>query len=483
MKHLQPIAKIKNGGDYVSARWGRGTRTIKQQDPETIMLGDGVNTYLSPFMIKKSEAVDSRNLSSRSYPALAVRPGVTNQFDTTANPFSTVNGAGVRNASTFYINDGTALKYWNGAALVSVITGLTNATSKILEHYDVNGNRNTVFINGTEKKYSTDGTSFSDMTEAPATKLMTVDDNRLYALTGSLLQCSAIYSVTDWTTYQDATSIPIAGMQGAATALTAYNDMVIATSDKTMHILLGDKYANFKFLDPIQCGCVSDRSMIELDGKLYFMDYNKYKMFTGGFPSDISQKVKAYLENIAYTYKDKIVSGAWGRYIYVSIPYGAVSTNNLTLEYDTERDLWYPYDKGYLNFVNIGQDIYGITTAGKAEKMNTGTTDGAGAAISWYHETGVLSALPVSALRTLSNLWVIIDLPAGSTMTVGYSTTVDAADFVTLKTFSTNSAEQRVRVQVPTDKIAKCNYFRLKFAGTGPATVHFADMFETIMPR
>jgi hypothetical protein len=81
------------------------------------------------------------------------------------------------------------------------------------------------------------------------------------------------------------------------------------------------------------------------------MDYRKYMAFTGSMPYEISQKVRGYLELINYTYKANICAGQWGKYIYLSIPYGlAQTTNNLTLEYDTENDTWYPWDIGFVNF-------------------------------------------------------------------------------------------------------------------------------------
>jgi hypothetical protein len=442
-----------------------------------LTLGNGVNTYNNMYAINQSEAVDSRNVSSKNYPALSVRQGSSLSFGTDVAVITTPNGATARGGATFHVVDGTTWKYWNGSAFVNVATGLTNATAKFVE-FATATTKYTIMCNGTEKK-SYDGTTVADLTEAPATKLICVDDNRLYALKDKKIYYSSFGDLTDFTTVNDSGVRTIVGMIGDETAIAAYQDIVIAFSDKTMHLLYGDDYENFQLMDPIQAGCISDRSIVEHDSKLYFMDYGQYKLFTGGFPVDVSQKVKKYLEAINYTHKAKIVAGTQGRYIYLSIPYGAsATTNNITLEYDTETRNWYIIDKGYLNFVNIGEFLYGVRTNGVVDKMNTGTADGS-TAIVWYHNTGILNAIPVKPNTTLANIYMECLVPAGSTLTVKYCETTDDADFTTIKSITASADEQKARVQIPTSVLANSERYRLQFSGTGPCTIYFVELHES----
>lgn len=454
------------------AYWNKSLKYIKKP-PEISNLGDGVNTYVTPYEIKKNEAVDSRNTSSRNYPALSVRPGTTVMYGTGTTVITTPNGAGVRNGTLAHFVDGTVWEYWTGSALTNVATGITNATAKILE-FNTETERYTLLFNGTDKKAWNGTGAPTDLTEAPATKLICVDDYRLYAVKDSVLYCSAINAPSDWTTVDDADQFAITGMEGVATAITAFNDMVIIWSDTTMHILYGNDSEDWQLNDPLRCGCVSDRSVVEKNGILFFMDYKEIKMFSGGVPVTMSQRVKTYLEGIAYTYKEKICAGAWGKYLYWSIPYGSVTTNNITLEYDTELKRWYIINKGYLNFYSIGNDLYGITTAGVAEKLNQGTADGS-TAISWYHTTGVWNSKPIRPKKVLSNLWLLIDLPTSSTLAVMYSTTEDGNDFAALYTFTASATEQNIRVQIPTTVLQNVSFFRLKFTGAGPCTIHYVE--------
>ena len=464
------------------AYWGRRTRNLKGNELETITMGGGVNTALTPYTIPKSDAYDSRNTSSHNYPALSVRRGFTLSFGTGVTPLTTPNGATVRNATALHVVDGAVWKRWSGSEFVNVATGLTNSTANFLE-FNRESDRLTLMFNGTDKK-AYDGSTITDITQAPDTKLITLDDYRLYCLKDAKLQISAVNNPFDFTSFEDAVpNLVLAGMEGTETALASYQDMVIAWSDKTMHLLLGDRFDNFQLMDPIQAGCVSHRSVIEHNSRLYFMDYNKYKVFTGGFPVDVSQKVKVYLENINYTDKEKIVAGSQGKYIYLSIPYGSsATTNNLTLEYDTELGNWYPINKGYINFVNIGEALYGVTVTGTIEQINSGTLD-AGTPIAWSHTTGVLSPVPVRSNKTLSNIWLELDLPTGSTMAVGFAANTDGETFTNIFNFTASADEQRARVQLPTNTLQNVERYRLRLSGTGPATVHFVEIEERLKAR
>lgn len=459
------------------AYWGKKLKyQIKPGQPFT--LGAGENLSLPAFEINKSESTYSRNVSSRNYPALSVRPGrAAGGFTAITTP----NALGQRNNQYPHVQDGTVWKRWDGSAWQNVQTGLTSAVGEFLE-FNTETTRYTILINGTNS-YSFDGTTPASIAGAPATNLYTVDDYRLYALTGSVLQCSAAGSVTDWTTANDADTIALTGMVGAGTALTAYNDSVISWSEQTMHILYGNDPYDFYLSDPIENGCISDRSVINHDGVLHFLDFGKFMQFTGGRPVEISQKVRTYLEAINTTYKTKCVSGKHGKYIYLSIPYGASATvNNLTLELDTEHFTWYPIDQGWTDFVNINENFYGVTSAGVFHKINSGT-DNLGTAISWSFITGVWNQGTVSQKKDISDLWAIIDLPSTSTMTVSYSTTVDGDDFTLLYTFTGSASEQMTRVQIPTNALKNIDWYRLKFAGTGPATIYSLEENLRVRPR
>ena len=373
------------------------------------------------------------------------------------------------------------LYQWDEAFTNVVASGLTNTRGNIFD-FNTESKKYTILVNGTDKK-SWDGTTVADMTAAPATKLYCAADNRLYALMGSLLKYSALGTIDDWTTLDDAGQEVLAEMMGTPTAIVSYNDMKIAFSDQTMHIMYGKNVFEYSIASPIKDGCVNDRGILTHGGILYFVDYYKIKAFSGGLPVDISQKVKAYMEGVNYQQKDKICAGKWGKYLYFSIPYGnSVVANTLTLEYDTELKTWYPWNIGFTDFINTNEELYGIDTAGIAWKLQQGTDDD-GTAIVWEHTTGIWDANPVRQRKVISDIWAIIDLPTTSTMSIYYSSTADSNDFTLLKAFTGNANEQNTRVQVPTSILYSVPWYRLKFSGTGYAAIHFLEPVVRIKRR
>lgn len=455
------------------AYWGN---KVKYKTTETpFKLNGGENTYLSPFDIGKSESTYSRNLTSREYPSMSVRPGRQNEFLAVTTPYT----LGQRDNTYPHVQDGTDWKRWTGSAWAVVQASLIGAAGRFLE-FNTQAKRYTVLVNGTNK-YAWDGTTVTTLTDAPATNLYTVDDYRLYALIGTELKCSALGSVTDWTTADDADSLTLTSAKGTGTALTSYNDVVIAWTEQSMHVLYGNDPYDFYLNDPIEDGCISDRSVIEHRGRLYFLDFGAYKVYNGGRPSEMSQKVKSYLDGINLTYKNKCIAGKQGKYIYLSIPYGTATENNLTLEYDTELDLWFPHNVGYVDFTTIGEHLYGIDSNGLLWDVNSGTDD-EGTAIAWERITGVWN-YGTSKRKVISELYMTVDLPVSSTFLIYYSTTVDGDDFQLLYTAVGNATEQNTRVQIPTNILQNIDWYRLKFTGTGPCTIFSMEEHSRIKPK
>jgi hypothetical protein len=247
-----------------------------------------------------------------------------------------------------------------------------------------------------------------------------------------------------------------------------------------MHILYGNDPIDFEFMEPIPVGCVSDRSVVVHNNILYFMDYDRIMGYTGGVPKEVSQRVKTYVEGINWTYKDKICAGKFGKYIYWSIPYGtSATTNNYTLQYDTDLRLWYVWNMGILDFTQVDENLYAVDTSGYIWKLNYGTDDG-GTAITWEVTFGVWDSLPVRGLKVIGDIYAVLDLPTGSTLTVSYSTDWDGTSFTTLKTFTASVNEQNTRIQIPTSSLQGINWYRLKFSGTGPCTIFYLEPYMRV---
>lgn len=89
---------------------------------------------------------------------------------------------------------------------------------------------------------------------------------------------------------------------------------------------------------------------------------------------------------------------------------------------------------------------------------------------------GVNDVIPAKSKKVISDIYAVIDLPVGNTLTLSYSTSVDINDFATLYTFTSNANEQNIRVRIPTTLLQNINWYRLKLNGTGHSKVHYLEI-------
>lgn len=440
---------------------------------QTFMPGMGENQYGTPFTIDEAESVTSRNLSSRAFPAMQTRPGRAAAF----LPVTTPNALGSRNNQYPHVLDGTVWKTWSGTAWVNVKTALTSARAKFID-FTTGTTKYTIMSNGTDR-YSWDGTTASSITAFPLTKIIAVHKGRVYAILARELKFSALNLITDWTTVNDAGSITITNATSDGAAIIEYADHLVMLTASSMHELHGTGPDNYQLIDISEDGCSAQRTLIELKGVLYWLDENEFKAYQGSYPVVISQKVHEYLDAIPAAYKYKACCGKLGKYLYLSIPSGAVTENNLLLEYDTELKQWYPQTGSFVDFTTIGDKLYGVDAAGKLWDMDNGTTDD-GTAISWYKESGAYVKRSLRLRKNLQNVYVLFDQPIGSTFTLGTSITVDTSDFQVRKTFTANAKEQNNRTVIDASILGYVDFYRLKLAGVGPCTIHAIEQYYKV---
>jgi hypothetical protein len=446
---------------------------INEYETQTFNPGMGENQYGTPFTINESESRSSLNLSSRAFPAMQTRPGRAYAFTAITTP----NALGARDNQYPHVQDGTTWKRWNGA-WQTVQSGLTSARAKIID-FTTGTTKFTILTNGTNR-YSWDGSSVTNLTNFPLTKIATVHKGRVYALLNRELKFSALNLINDWTTINDAGSITITNAKSDGVAATEYADHVVALTGSSLHELHGTGPDNYTLIDISEDGCVADRTLIEVKGVLYWLDEGEFKAYSGSLPVVISQKVQTYLRGIPSAYKYKCCCGKLGKYLYLSIPYGAVTENNLLLEYDTELKQWYPQSGNFVDFVTIGEKLYGVDSTGQLWDMDNGTTD-AGTAITWYKESGAYIRQSLRFKKALERLYVLFDQPTGSTFTISSSGTVDSSDFALRQTFTASANEQNVKASIDGFTLGNVDWYRLKLAGSGPVTVHAIEQYYRLL--
>lgn len=441
--------------------------------------GDGVNVGLPVFDIKDSELTDAENVDSREYPAIHVRPPRS-----TYATITTPRMIGQRNNQYLLVVDGTKWQYYNGSAFADLADALTAANAKVID-FATGTNLYTIFNNGTDKKYW-DGSGVFNLTAMPGTTKFTPHRGRIYAAVGKEIQYCALNLITDWTTAGDAGKISVTNAKGDLTAITTYADHVVAWSEYSMHELYGTGPKNYSLVDVSrEIGCVSDRSVKEVGGKLYWLDRNNngqgyvYQYAGGTLPVPVSFKVQKYIDRINWAYANTSCAGTDGRRYYLSVPLDSATSPNKLLVFDTFTENWYLENGNFVGFTEMAGVLYGMQSDGVIKNMNATS----GETVSWYIISKPFNENNLAEKKSLHRLYFIVDLPAGSTLTCSLSDKAEGSEFTDVKTFTANTDLQNVRIDVPLTIAQKTDWYRIKLSGTGPCTIYSGEKHIRIARR
>lgn len=453
-------------------------QTAYKTDTTALRFGAGINTALPALEIGESEASYLRDVDAEQYPAVSVRQGrsVSSTAQSTA-PW----GLGQRNEAQIHTVYGNTWRYTSpgSSTWTDLTTGLANTTATYFGEFVTGSTRYTILLNGTQKKIwdgSSTATAFGDAL-TPASALFTVHSGRVYVLSGAQLAFSGLNLPNDFTTANDAGNITITNAKGPGTAVVTYGGTVVVWTAHSMHELHGTGPFNYNLVD-IEggVGCMSQSSVAICNGVLYWLGYDGIYAYSGGIPRRVSDKVKTYIDGIPVAYVSKVAAGVLGQHLYMSIPYGSSATaNNLLLHLDTRYGTWFVETATFVSLVTIANSIYGVDKDGIIWKLRDGTVDGA-TAISWSFITKAFQERPIAAKRSLVDMYAVASFTTSSTFGVTYSTNIENTDTSSFRSLSTgvagSSNTQEAHIPIPTSDLKDLNWYRLRFAGTGPATLH-----------
>ena len=121
---------------------------------------------------------------------------------------------------------------------------------------------------------------------------------------------------------------------------------------------------------------------------------------------------------------------------------------------------------------------------------NTSATEGFDSAtpISWSMITKPFNENAVAEQKAVTEMSLVVDRSISSTsFTIGYSTNVENNDSTSFTTIVSDvpasSNIRKTRVQLPLPALQNVDWYRLRIAGTGQATVHSLQKNLRIKPR
>jgi hypothetical protein len=194
---------------------------------------------------------------------------------------------------------------------------------------------------------------------SPVFEHITVWNGRLFGTRENVVVCSSASTFRDFTLdspeSEDASGLVVGGYDashawysttqaniqsnGNITAITAYEGHPIVFKDDYMHQINNNKNP-FRFQDICAIGCVSARSVCELDSVLYFASRDGIYRYSGGYPKKISESLD--YEN----FDENTVCGAYNDVLYL---YDYNLGTDAVFTYCPKNGLWATIDNPYSN--------------------------------------------------------------------------------------------------------------------------------------
>lgn len=457
---------------------------------QKLVLGGGIDTSKTAFSIDASSASYLRNISARNYPALSSREGRLTVLG--GRELSSCRGIGTRELDKImYVENDTLAYCLDGGSpyTIGVLPSTGTARCRFVQ-YNAGDIVYTIVTDGVSR-IAWDGTTVVNLSgEAKtASTLVTAFNGRLFWAVGKTLNASALNDVDDYSTLAgvdtDSWSGTLSQIPENIVAISSYNNHVQLFTQSSLYELYGTKPTTYEVI-PIYAGigCISQWALTQAGGYLYFMDTTGIYRYNGSQYTKISSAVDAYIANINTSYKSNISLIADDKYLYVSLPDStSTGANNLILKYDFEKGLWFVDTGAFAYFASFPKVALGFNaTTGNIYNMKSGTSDITVSGInliitpvSWDWISKVITDEQLKAPLTVSEIWVAINLPTGSSCTLSYSTDPAATSgFTTLYTFTASASIQNV--SVPVALIQSVNWFKLRFTGTGPMDLYYMDV-------
>lgn len=425
--------------------------------------GGGIHTGLPPAEIPEGMATEMQNLHSRSYPHMTTRPP-RNENAVPKLPEGEVRFFGVIFGTTLaavvgknlYTREATGWK--SAGALFSAATGRV---------YGADFMDYAVFADGREcKKFS--GTTISGVGNSGKpenAKFLATHAWHLFTAsdTDKFLRYSAVETLDDWSAPGDAGRELVETTKEAyAGGLVAYGGNLLYFKRNAMFELYGTDPVNFSLLCMSRdIGCISQASIQEIGGILYFMGMDGVYRYGGGVvPKKISFPIQKYVESMDMERAEAIAAGSDGERYYLALPQKDGSTR--VFAYDTRLGEWFEEDTAPLfAFATLEGRLYAAGSDGTVYLLGEGTES-----VEWYRISRPYT-FENSLYQNWHRIFIRAEVAEGAQFTVALSPWAGGEGFRTVATI--RQSGQSV-IEIP-PQLQDAPQMRVKLAGTGEVTV------------
>lgn len=369
-----------------------------------------------------------------------------------------------------------------------VLSGISAGTGTIKEQtealngtqyiYDAGNNYITVLglLDATAQQSSG---SISAVRECPDMEFIIEESNRLwgchYGPDGNGNTLNEIYACKlgdfrNWRVYQgistDSYTVSI-GSDGPFTGAIAYSGMPMFFKKNCVHKIYGNKPSNYQVMTTqmhgVQAG--SDKSLVNVDGTIFYLSDFGIEAFDGSLPQRISQALGERKMSGG-------IAGAIGGKYYICV---TEDEEKHLYVYDTRRGIWLEESTEDIKaFANMAGDLYMMqdhrldTVLGSA-----GRTEGL---VSWWAETGMIgweqhnkSVMGAADDKYITRYQLRAIMPVGSKMkcALQYNGDGDWREKLSVQ----NEWSETKTLLMPVYP-HRCDYMRMRIEGTGEIKLH-----------
>ncbi|HYE12252.1 MAG TPA: hypothetical protein VEF53_18940 [Patescibacteria group bacterium] len=284
---------------------------------------------------------------------------------------------------------------------------------------------------------------------------------RIFGVKGNEIYANEYGKFNEWTTFEgiesDSWGVKVTS-DGDFAGVALYKNHVVAFKPNFTHEQWGTR-PPFRIQDIFAVGTIDNRSIKEVNGRLFFCSRDGVYIYTSGEQKHISLKLdKKYVQARA---------GTDGRKYYLSMYDGSVWD---LFVYDTWFDLWTREDDlNVIDFAYWKNYLYALTFDGKILKFNSGTETVEWEAITEYFAGDIIN-------KYVHEIKLRFDIANGSTMAIAIQ--YDNGSFEEVQSYiGTSNNMQTLKCSI-TPK--QSDRYRIKFSGTGYVKLHAMEVLMSV---
>ncbi len=433
----------------------------------------GINTEQLTMEVGDTESTDEYGFDTDNYPSLTTRKGKTSYG--ASGGAQTRMMAGFGNSQLLRAVGGT-IQRDNGGAWTTI--GTLSDAYVDTANFEVDGAPALILVNGVDAPRFWNGSTLGTLGGTPPVgSYITADPSRVFIAKGDVLYFCKFQDPEDWSAAENSGEVQYYTFAGGdITALYGYKDIKYLFKRDSMAGLYGVSYYDYKIVEiSNSIGCVSNRTVQEVNGRLLFLGQNDVYQFTQGNPVAIGGKIRAYLNRINQSQIAKCNAFTDEHRYYLNLVIDGATEPNIRLVFDTRYNIWRVCALGesFRAGVQFNNVLYVGNAAGQTYKVNTGTTDD-GAAIPWSVTSKAFDEGIGEAEKEYRELHIQGNFPSDSTLNISVSMADRGESFtpISYNPLSTATASLNKNLIIPLDTIPLTHWMRYRVSGTGSVSIY-----------